>query len=350
MRYIKMHRTMKIAKRCVGENCPAYIIAEIGRTHNNDLQVKKQMIEEVANCGADAVKMQSIQANDLLVKNIHTDLHYCELEKLEMLVEEHFLLKDIAADNGIEFISTPESLKMVDLLETLGVNVYKISSLDIVYYDLLKHVAEKEKPMLLSTGMATMGEIGYALKIIEDVGNEDTALLYCVSLYPPEYEEMNLKKIVTLSNHFDVVTGFSDHSIGITAVISAVALGATIIEKHFTLDKTQNGSDHMISLDPRGFKTMVREIRNVEAMLAPRNEEISRREKTQREVKRRKIVAALPLKKGIEIKKEDLKFKQTDTYDGIPAQYIRDVVGKMLRKDMEKDEIFSYGTLTVKAK
>ncbi|MBL7196739.1 MAG: N-acetylneuraminate synthase family protein [Candidatus Omnitrophica bacterium] len=340
-----MEEEIKINGGYIGGDNPIYIIAEIGRTYNSDLKTAKRMMKEIANAGGDAVKIQSIEAEELLVKNNHTKNHYKELEGLERSLEDHRYLKEVAERYGIDFLSTPESLNMVDLLEKAGVKVYKLASLDLVHYGLLKYIARKQKPMFLSTGMANMNEIQDALNIIRSAGNNKIVLLYCASLYPTEPEEMDLKTIRTFKETFKVIPGFSDHTLGISAAIASAALGAKVIEKHFTLDRNQPGNDHKISIEPKELNKMVKEIRKIEKMLGSGNKVLSGREIALRNVKRRKIVAARDLEKGTRLKKDLLNFKQLDSPEGIQSQHGNEVIGKIIKTNLKKDEPLSWDTL-----
>lgn len=333
-----MVKEIEINKRKIGGNNPTYIIAEIARTYNNNLRIAEKMIKEAAKAGVDAIKIQSIEADELLVRNFFTEKHYQELKKLERTFAEHKFLFKTAQKYGIDFLSTPESLRMVDLLEKIGVKAYKIASLNLVYYDLLKRVAQTKKPIFLSTGMGTLDEIHRALRTIRAEGNNKIILLYCTSLYPPESEELDLRTIETFKKKFNVIVGFSDHTPEITPALAAVALGAKVIEKHFTLDRSQIGTDHKVSLEPAELKEMVKEIRKLEKMLGSGKKILSKREEELRKIKRRKIVAAKDLKKGTRLKKELLKFKQLDKPIGIEPQYENKVIGKILKIDIKKDE------------
>ena len=342
-----MLKKIQINDRYIGGDSPTYVIAEIARTYNNDLKIAKRMIEEVAKAGGDAVKIQSIEARELLVKNKRTQKHYQELEGLERSLDDHRYLREVADGCGIDFISTPESLHMVDFLERVGVKAYKMASLDLVYYDLLKSIATKQKPIFLSTGMADMAEIEEALKIIRSADNDKIVLLYCVSLYPPELEEVDLKIIETYAKTYPVIPGFSDHTLGISAAIVAVALGAKVIEKHFTLDRSQPGDDHKISVEPAGLSELVREVRRIEKMLGSGEKILSKREIELRNLKRRKIVAARDLEKGINLSKDLLKHKQIDCPAGIPSQYENEVIGRELKINLKRDEPISWDMLQV---
>ncbi|HDY72628.1 MAG TPA: hypothetical protein ENH90_00460 [bacterium] len=333
-----MEKEFKINNRVIGGDNSTYIIAEIARTYQNNRKIAERMIREAAKAGVDAVKIQSIETEELLVKNSNTKNHYQRLKRLERSFEDHLYLAENCRKYKIDFLSTPESLKMVDLLEKTRVKAYKIASLDIVYYDLLKYIARKQKPIFLSTGMANMEEIRKALKIIRSEGNNKIILLYCVSLYPPKPEEIDLNTIKTFRETFKVIPGFSDHTPDISTTISAVALGAKVIEKHFTLDRSQSGDDHKVSVEPEELKKMIREIRRMEKMLQLGDKTLSKREYKLREIKRRKMVAAKDLKKGIKLKKNLLKFKQIDTSKGIQSQHEKEVFGKILKVNLKKDK------------
>jgi N,N'-diacetyllegionaminate synthase len=339
-------KKIKIDKKLIGGNASCYIIAEIARTHNNNLKIAERMIKEAALSGVDAVKIQSIEAEELLVKNVHTAKHYQELKRIERNLEQHKYLFKVAKKYGVNFFSTPESLNMVSLLEKVGVNAYKIASLDLVYYDLLKCVAKTKKPIFLSTGMGKMEEIKKALGIIKSIGNNKIILLYCSSLYPPEPEEINLKVIEKFRKLFpDIVVGFSDHTIGITASLSSIVLGAKVIEKHFTLNRLKKGDDYKVSLNPEEMKHMVDEIRKIEKMIIPNKAELSQREYRKRQIKRRKIVAAEDLASGIRITKDLIKLRQTDNCEGIQSQYENRIIGKVTKISIKKNEPFLWHTI-----
>lgn len=340
-----MVKKIEINGKYIGGDSPTYVILEIARTYNNDLKIAKRMIEEVANAGGDAVKVQSIEAKELLVRNSNTEKHYQELEGLERSLEEHRYLKEVADGCGIDFLSTPESLNMVDLLEKVGAKAYKVASLDLVYYDLLRYIADKQKPVFLSTGMAEMDEIQEALNVIRSEGNDKIVLLYCVSLYPPEPEEVDLNTIRTFRETYQIVPGFSDHTPSIFTAVASVALGAKVIEKHFTLDRNQPGDDHKISIEPDELNKLVKEIRRIEKMLGSGKKVLSEREIELRNLKRRKVVAARDLDKGTKLRKDLLKSKQLDSPAGIQSQYENEVVGKELKVHLKQEEPISWDAI-----
>lgn len=316
---------MKIGSKKIGNEYPVYIILEIARTHK-DLKEAEQMVKIAATAGADAIKIQSIRADNLMVTNKETKNYVEMLKEFERDFDYHKALADMAKDHGLEFLSTPESTEMVDLLEKVGVLAYKVSSLDFVYYDLLKYIAKKGKPMFLSTGMATAKEITKTVDFLNQY-NRKFILMHCSSLYPTKPENAHLKNILMLQK-FEKIIGYSDHTIGITAPIAAVVLGAKVIEKHFTLDTKQKGIDHGIAVDPALLGQMVREIRKSEQMLGSCERILSNEEKEIRKTKRRKIFVN-ELYAGEVITKEKIKLLQNKSKDGIDGVEIDKVLGKI---------------------
>lgn len=339
---------IKIGKRLIGEEEQAFIIVEIARTYNNDLKTAEKMINIAADAGVDAVKIQSIRASELMVYNEHTKDCYEMLKTLERSFEEHQLLMGMAEDAGIEFLSTPESLGMVDLLEKVRVRAYKIASFNLIYHDLLRYVASKAKPIILSTGMGTLEEIEKAVEVIKSSGNEEIILLHCVSLYPTKPEDANLRLIQILRQKFNLLTGYSDHTIGITAPIVAITLGAKVIEKHFTLDRNQKGADHKVSVDPKQLQNMVKAIRIGEKMLGSGIKTLSEEEEAMRKVKRRKLVLSADLAKGTQITRDMLKAKQIKKPKGIEPQFMDQIIGKKLKNDLRKNEPVTWDKVRLK--
>lgn len=255
---------IKIGDRYVGKGEPTFIIAEGGLNHNGDIDIGKELVKEAKKCGADAIKFQSYHTEDFISKKSE----YYELFKsLELSEEEFYELKEYAEKIGIMFISTPLDLKYVDILNKMNVPAFKIASGDLTFYPLLEKVAKTGKPVILSTGMSDIGEIWEAVKVLENNGCRDIILLHCISSYPTPYEDVNLNAIKTLKSIFNIPVGYSDHTLGILAPVVSVALGADVIEKHFTLDKNMEGPDHALSADPEEFKEMVNNIRLVEKCL-----------------------------------------------------------------------------------
>ena len=264
---------MKISlttKKKIFNYCSPYIIAEIGANHNGDMNLAKKMIDSAIDCGCDAVKFQSWNNKSLISRTgykqntVFTDSkkkHFGSLEemvdKYYLRKEQHFELNNYCVSKGINFCSTPFSMQEVDLLNDLNVEFFKVASMDINNYPLLKYMAKFNKPILLSTGMSNLGEIEKAIKIIEEEGNFQIIVLHCVAIYPPDNKDLNLKNITMLQNTFEYPVGFSDHSLGIVAPLASVALGACVIEKHYTTDQDLPGWDHKISANPKEMKKIV---------------------------------------------------------------------------------------------
>lgn len=336
----------KIGSKKIGEGYPCYIIAEAGRNHNGSVELGKKLIKAAKEAGANAVKFQSIRADTLIVKdagkishvkaNVKNMSAYEVTKSVEMSEQMHRMLKNYATSLGIEFLSTPEDYEMADLLDELGVRAFKTGSLDLLWHDFLVHIAKKKKPMIISTGMATMEEIKEAVNLVKRF-NQDIALLHCVSAYPPKRKDLNLTAIRTLKNEFsNLPIGYSDHSTGTLAPVAAVAMGANIIEKHFTLDWNLPGEDHKMSLEPNQFKDMVRMIREVEEAFGsgikrPTPSEIEMREKI-----RRKLVANYDIPEGTPLAFGMVGVKIAGK-GGLEADKLLEIIGMTTKIDIAKD-------------
>jgi N-acetylneuraminate synthase len=289
---------------------PVFVIAEAGVNHNGDLALALQLCTRAREAGADAVKFQTFRAEDLVVRGAPTAAYqkkqtgdqdqFAMLERLELSVEQHRAIQAHCARIGIEFFSTPFSVAAVDMLVGLGVRRLKMSSGELTHRALVEHAAATRLPLLISTGMATMAEIREALAWIDAArpGLADVTVLHCTSAYPAPDETLNLLAMPSMARDLGVPVGYSDHSLGIEAPLAAVALGATVIEKHLTLDRTLPGPDHAASLEPAELAAMVRGIRRVSAMRgdgvkAPRPDELD----TAR-VARRGVVAGVDVSAG----------------------------------------------------
>lgn len=328
---------IKIGNKLVGENNPTYIILEIARTYNNDLSIAKEMIEFAGNLGVDAIKIQSILSSELMVSNDNTKDYVKYLDTLERTIEEHQKLSEICNNNDIHFLSTPEGFTMTNLLEKVDVPAYKISSLNLVYHEFLKYVARKNKPLILSTGMGEEFEIKKAVEIVKQI-NKNLILMHCSSTYPTEPINANLNNIHMLKKYTDVV-GYSDHTIGISAPISAVSLGAKVIEKHYTFDRNQEGADHNVGVDFNMLTEMVRGIRDVDNMLGSHNRILCNEESESRQFKRRKLILNNNMKKGDVISSENIVCLQSKSIEGIQSGRIDSVLGKNLNNDFKKGHI-----------
>jgi N-acetylneuraminate synthase len=333
-----------------------YIIAEIGANHNGDMDLAKKMIDSAVTCGCDAVKFQSWN-NKSLISNtgykentIFTDSkkkHFGSLEemvdKYYLREEQHFELKKYCKTKGIDFSSTPFSKVEVDLLNELEVDFYKVASMDINNYPLLKYLAKFNKPILISTGMANLGEIEKAVKTVENEGNYKIIILHCVAIYPPLNTDLNLRNITMLQNTFGYPVGFSDHSLGYVAPLTSVVLGACVIEKHFTIDKDLPGWDHEISANPEEMKKIVEDSKIIYQSLGNFKRTVSKAEEEKKKVFRRSIVLNKSLKSGDKIKENDISFKRPGT--GITIEQINTVLGRRLKNNIKKDELISLDDL-----
>lgn len=335
--------------------CKPYIIAEIGANHNGDMDLAKKIIDCAKECGADAVKFQSWTSKSLIAKEEYErnqsyddgdggKKHFGSLqemvEKYYLREEQHYELKEYCQKVGIDFCSSPFSKSEVDLLVKLDVPFIKIASMDINNLELIKHAAKSKKPILLSTGMATLAEIENAVKAVESQGNNQIVILHCISIYPPKYEDINLNNIKMLQQAFDYPIGFSDHTIGTSIPLASVALGSCIIEKHFTLDKDLPGWDHQISADERELKEIVTESSNIQKALGEYKRVVSDDEEAKKKKFRRSIVAGRTLSKGEAISKEDIEVKRPGT--GISPENIEFVVGRVLKKDINADSLLKW--------
>ena len=260
-------------------DCPAYIIAEIGVNHNGSLDLALEMVRSAADCGADAVKFQTFTARGLVSPNTPKveyqktttspeESHYQMIKSLEMPRSFYSPLLNLCQELGVDFLSTPYDVESVDYLESIDVGLYKVASADIVDHILLEKIARTGKPTILSTGMATLGEIEEAVGIFRKLGNEQVILLHCVSNYPCSHSSLNLRAMRTLHQAFSLPVGYSDHSVGPLAATLSIALGAVLIEKHFTTDKSLPGPDQAASSSPQEFKELVDQVRLAEASLS----------------------------------------------------------------------------------
>ncbi|MDL1980924.1 MAG: N-acetylneuraminate synthase family protein [Deltaproteobacteria bacterium] len=347
---------MKLGNREVKDFSIPYIIAEIGANHNGDMDLAKKMIDSAKQCGCDAVKFQSWTPDSLIAKeeydrnqqyNDSPKKHFGSLkemvEKYYLRPSQHHELKRYCDKIGIEFCSSPFSENEADLLEELGVRFYKIASMDINNLNFLKHVAGKGKPIVLSTGMATLAEIENAIKTIERKENHQIILLHCIAIYPPAYEDINLNNIPMLRQTFGYPLGFSDHSIGVSIPLASVALGSCVIEKHFTLDKDMPGWDHEVSANPKEMRIIVEESRNIVRAMGTCRRVVNQAEEEKKLKFRRSVVAGKDLKKGHVLKIKDLAFKRPGS--GIRPDEANYLIGRTLKQDIVRDELLRWDVL-----
>lgn len=344
-------KSIKIADRAIGEGEPCFIIAEAGVNHNGDVNLAKKLVNAAAAAGADAVKFQTFTAEAIVTRNAEKapyqkevtgvgESQYEMLKKLELSEVAHRELQDYSEKQRIIFLSTPYDSLSIDFLAELGVAAFKVSSADITNLPLLKHMAALKLPVILSTGMATIEEIGDALEILKKNGCEDVALLHCVFNYPARVEDVNLRVMATLEKTFGLPVGYSDHTMGIEVSLAAAALGARIIEKHFTLDRKLPGPDHHASLEPGELKEMVAGIRNIEKAMGAAVKRISAAEEQNRLVCRRSIVAAKDIPEGSVITGDMLAAKRPGM--GISPKYFEKIVGTKALRNIKKDELLTW--------
>jgi sialic acid synthase SpsE len=330
-----------------------YIIAEIGANHNGDMDLAKQMIDSAIICGCDAVKFQSWQPNSIVSKEEYAKnqkyddspkKHFGSLremvEKYYLTPEQHYELDNYCRTKNVDFCSTPFTNIETDLLNDIDVPFFKIASMDINNFGFLEYVASKKKPLVLSTGMSTLGEIESAISIINKTGNEEIVLLHCISIYPPLLEDIHLNNISTLQKAFGYPVGFSDHTIGYSIPLASVALGACIIEKHFTLDKDLPGWDHEISANPEEMTIICQESRNIVKSLGSFIRKVSSAEEEKKLKFRRSAVVKSDLESGHVLTINDIDFKRPGS--GIQPEQINFLIGKKVKHKLEADQILKW--------
>ena len=325
-----------------------FIIAEAGVNHNGDVKMAQKLIDVAKSAGADAVKFQTFKAESLVSKVAQkadyqkqtTGADESQLEmvkKLELSFCDFRELKKYCDEKEISFLSTPFDFESIDFLESLEMPIYKVPSGEITNLPYLMKIASKGKPVIMSTGMSDMDEVESALEMLRDNGAGSVTLLHCNTQYPTPFEDANIKAMLTLKERFGVAVGYSDHTLGIEAPIAAVALGATVIEKHFTLDKNMEGPDHKASLDPQELIDMVTSIRNIELALGDGIKTPSKSEIPNKEVARKSIVAKRNIVKGEIFIEENITVKRPG--NGISPMKWFEVLGRSAEHDYFEDEL-----------
>jgi len=332
---------LKIGNSYIGEKKPAYIIAEAGINHNGKLKNALKMIDSAKEAGANAIKFQTFLAEDLTSEKSK----YFELfKKLELSNEDFKKLNDYASKKKIEFLSTPFSFNAVDLLVELNVPAIKIASGDLTNIPLIEYASSKKKPMILSTGMAKISEIKDAVKSVRSQKNNKIVILHSISSYPSPLNEVNLNCIKSLQKSFRNIIGFSDNGNDLLIPVIAVALGAKIIEKHFTLNKNFIGPDHSISANPKEFMNLVKDIRKTEEVLGNGIKKCQPSELQNIVEARRSVTAKVRILQGEKIKREFIDFKRPAT--GIAPKFLKKVLGKTTKKNIFKDESIKWNELS----
>ncbi|HII29722.1 TPA: N-acetylneuraminate synthase, partial [Candidatus Woesearchaeota archaeon] len=343
----KAETTIRIGNRLIGHNQPCFIVAEAGVNHNGSIELAKRLIDGAKEAGADAVKFQTWVTGEIVTRYSkkaayqeenwdESDSFFESIKKIELPHKAFGELSEYAKKAGIIFLSTPDDIISLDYLVGIGMPAIKIGSGGITDIRLLKRISEKNLPMILSTGMSTMEEVKDAVNILKSKGNDKLIILHCTSNYPARTEDVNLRAMKTLQESFNTLVGYSDHTQDIATPIAAVAMGACLVEKHFTLDKNLPGPDHKASLDPKDFGGMVNNIRRTEVILGYPEKKPVEREYEIIRVIRRSIVANNDTPKGTKLMDELLAFKLPGT--GLPPKDITKVIGRKTKRLIRKDE------------
>lgn len=325
-----------------------YIIAEAGVNHNGSIKLAKKMVDEAKKAGADCIKFQTYVSKNIVSKSAgkaeyqkqQTDANESQmdmLKKLELSFNEFVELSEYCREKDIEFLSTAFDFDSIDFLDGLNMKRWKIPSGDITNLPYLIKIAKLGKSVILSTGMSTMEDIKAAVTALRENGSVDITVLHCTTEYPTPYEDVNLSAMRTIQNEFNVPVGYSDHTRGIEIPIAAVAMGATFIEKHFTLDRDMEGPDHKASLEPDELKAMVRAIRNVELSIGSGDKKPAESEKKNMAIARKSIIAKRDIKKGEVFAEGNITVKRPG--NGISPMRWFEVLGQVAVRDFEEDEL-----------
>lgn len=327
-----------------------FIIAEAGVNHNGSIDLAKKLIDEASRSGADAVKFQTFKAKNLVSKDAQKadyqkettdkeETHFAMIKKLELDIDDHKELISYCHSKNIMFLSSPFDQDSIKLLKDLGLGIFKIPSGEITNLPFLRDIGKLDKKVILSTGMADIAEIGDALDILIEMGTkkENITVLHANTMYPTPMEDVNLRAMTTIGNTFDIDYGYSDHTLGIEVDIAAVAMGASCIEKHFTLDKDMEGPDHKASLEPDELKAMVKAIRNIEIALGSSIKKPSKSELPNIKAARKSIVAKTKIQQGDILSDNNLSIKRPG--NGISPMRLDELVGTKAAKDYIEDEL-----------
>lgn len=325
-----------------------FIIAEAGVNHNGSIEIAKKLIDAAALAGADAVKFQTFKAENLVCKDAKKAEYQMEttnqresqfdmLKKLELTQDMHEQLMDYCKNKNIMFLSTPFDIESLQYLVLCGVEIIKIPSGEITNYPFLREAGKTGKRIILSSGMSTLEEVRNAVQVVKDSGSKEITVLHCNTEYPTPYADVNLKAMLTIQNELGIPVGYSDHTQGIEVPIAAAALGATVIEKHFTLDKNMDGPDHRASLEPDELQAMVTAIRNIEVALGNGKKEPSESEKKNISVARKSIVAKCDIKAGDIFTEDNLTTKRPGT--GISPMRWNEIINQKALKSYKMDEL-----------
>ncbi len=349
-----MRDTVRIGIREVGEHNPCFIIAEAGVNHNGDLQLARHLVDVAAAAGADAVKFQTFKATGVAssdapkaaYQHATTDGSESQLQmlrRLELSLNDHRELMNHCRERNILFMSTPFDYESADILSDLDMPVTKVGSGEVNNLPFLSHVAKKGKPVILSTGMSYLGEVDRAIQTILATGNDKIILLHCVTNYPADPADANLKAMQTMASAFRCPVGYSDHTEGMEIPIAAVALGASVIEKHITLDRNLPGPDHASSMEPDAFESLVAKIRIVEAGLGLGEKRPATSEAETRKIVRRSLAVCNDVETGAILREGDLTALRPGT--GIPPEFVGQVVGRRLARSVDAGSLLTWNDL-----
>lgn len=325
-----------------------FIIAEAGVNHNGNLDIAKKMIDEASKTGVDAIKFQTFKTENLVCKGAkkaeyqknntdNKENQFEMLKRLEFSYEDFKELNEYCKLKDIMFLSSPFDLESIEMLKKLDIEIFKVPSGEIENVPYLREISKCNKKIILSSGMCNLSDIEFAIEILEKEGAKDISILHCNTEYPTPMEDVNLKAMETIKKAFSYEVGYSDHTEGIEIPIAAVALGAKIIEKHFTLDKSMEGPDHAASLTPKELKDMVCAIRNIEKALGNGRKIPSKSESKNKDIARKSIVSKRPIKKGEIFSLENITTKRPGT--GISPKRFDEIIGKEAFKDFNEDEM-----------
>ncbi len=335
---------MTIGDRRIGCDQACYVIAEAGVNHNGDLGLAVRLVEAAVDAGADAVKFQTFRADQIVTEDApkatyqqetsgETETHRQMLRRLELSADAHRRLIDVCRHRGIQFLSSPFDEESADLLDALEVPAFKISSGELTNLPFLSHVARKQKPIILSTGMATLEEVGAAVETVRNEGARSLALLHCVSCYPADPADVNLRAMATMRTAFGIPIGYSDHTHGLEVALAAVALGACILEKHLTLDRSLPGPDHRASTEPQEFTRLVGGIRTIQSALGTGEKRPAAGEAAIAAVARKSLVAVQDIRAGTSITAEMIGVKRPGS--GLPPASRAQVIGRRAACDIK---------------
>lgn len=347
-------KTLRVGERLIGDGQPVFFIAEAGVNHNGRLDLARRLVQIAADCGADAVKFQKRNVRDILIAEAlerpyltPTSLGatYGEhRERLELSEDDYHELWKLATERGLIFLASGWDRRSVDFLDELGVVAFKTASADLTNLPLLEHIARKGKPMFISTGMATMDEVSEALALVRRYLDDQVVLLQCTSLYPCDNDKLNLRVMLTYRQRFDVLVGYSGHERGLAPTEAAAALGACVIERHFTIDRTMVGPDHAASLEPEGLRRLIRNIRNIEKALGDGEKRLLPEERAVRERLAKSIVAACDIPAGTVITADMLTTKGPG--NGLEPRHIPALCGVIAEKPIKGDTLIPAEALT----